>query len=125
MEALWQVLRMYDVGGKLLNGIKSMYLNSLASVRVKGGESEFFRTNSGVRQGCIMAPWLFNVYMDAVMEDVKIGMGRKGVRFLEEGREGRLTGLLYADNLVLCGESEEEQRTMVGRFAEVCRREEI
>ena len=29
-EALWQVLRMYDVGGKLLNGIKSMYVNSLA-----------------------------------------------------------------------------------------------
>ena len=26
-EALWQVLRMYDVGGKLLNGIKSMHSN--------------------------------------------------------------------------------------------------
>ena len=25
-EALWQVLRMYDVGGKLLDGIMSMYL---------------------------------------------------------------------------------------------------
>ena len=25
-EALWQVLRMYDVGGKLLNGIKSIYV---------------------------------------------------------------------------------------------------
>ena len=37
-EALWQVLRMYDVGGKLLNGINSMYVNSLACVRVKGGE---------------------------------------------------------------------------------------
>ena len=31
-EALWQVLRMYDVGGKLLNGIKSMYVNSLSCV---------------------------------------------------------------------------------------------
>ena len=27
-EALWQVLRMYDVSGKLLNGIKNMYVNS-------------------------------------------------------------------------------------------------
>ena len=34
---------MYDVGGKLLNGIKSMYINSLAWARVKGGESECFR----------------------------------------------------------------------------------
>ena len=27
-EALWQVLRMYNVGGELLNGIKSIYVNS-------------------------------------------------------------------------------------------------
>ena len=30
-------------GGKLLNGIKSMYIDSLACVRVKGGESKWFR----------------------------------------------------------------------------------
>ena len=39
----------------------------------------------------------------------------------EEGREWRLPGLLYADDLVLCGESEEDLRAMVGRFVEVCR----
>ena len=49
-------------------------------------------------------------------------MGRRGMRFLEDGREWRLTGLLYADVLVLCGELEEDLRAMVGRFAEVCRR---
>ena len=47
---------MYDVGGKLFTGIKSMY------VRVKGGESECFRINSGERKGCILSPWLFNVF---------------------------------------------------------------
>ena len=31
---LWQVLRMYSIGSKLLNVIKSMYVNSLACVRV-------------------------------------------------------------------------------------------
>ena len=36
--------------------------------------------------------------------------------------EWRLPGLLYADNLVLCGESEEDLRVMVGLFDEVCRR---
>ena len=34
-EALWQVLRMYDVGVKLLRGIKSVYVKILACVRVK------------------------------------------------------------------------------------------
>ena len=49
--ALWQELRAHDVSGKLLNGIKSMYVNSLACVRVKGGERECFRIDRGVRQG--------------------------------------------------------------------------
>ena len=40
----------------------------------------------------------------------------------EEGRERILPGILYADDLVLCVESEEDLRVMVGRFAEVCRR---
>ena len=59
-----------------------------------------FRIDSGVRQGCILSPWLLNVYMDVGMKDVKIGMGRMGVSFLEEGREWRLPGLLYAEDLV-------------------------
>ena len=67
-----------------------MYVYSLACVRVKGNESEWFRIVSGVRQGCIMSSWLFNVYMDT-------------------------PGLLYADDLVLCGELK------VGQFVEVCR----
>ena len=50
--------------GKPLSGVKSMYVDSSACVRLKGGESERFRIDIGVRQGCIMSPWLFNVYMD-------------------------------------------------------------
>ena len=38
--------------------------------------------DSGVRQGCIMFPCLFNVYMDAVMKEVKMGIGRR-----EESRD--------------------------------------
>ena len=29
-ETLWQELRIHDVGSKLLNGIKSVYVNSLS-----------------------------------------------------------------------------------------------
>ena len=38
------------------------------------------------------------------------------------GREWRLPGLLHRDDLVLCDESEEDLRAMLGRFVEVCRR---
>ena len=41
-EALWQVLRMYDVSGKLLSGIKSIYVNSLACIRINESTSEQF-----------------------------------------------------------------------------------
>ena len=93
-----------------------MKVDSSACVRVKGGESERFRIDSGVRHGCITSPWLFNVYMDVVMKELKMGMGRLGLSFLKDGREWRLHSLLYADNLVLCGESEEVLRAMVGRL---------
>ena len=68
---------MYDVDGKLLRGIKSMRIYSLACVRVKGGESECFRIDSGMRQRCITFLWLFIVYKDPVMKRVKIVMGRR------------------------------------------------
>ena len=64
------------MGGKLLNKIKSIYVNSLAYVRVKGGESKCFRIKSGVKEGCIIFLWFFIVYMDAVMKEVKMGVGR-------------------------------------------------
>ena len=37
----------------------------------------------------------------------------------EEGREWRLPGILYGDDLVLCGESEGDLKAIVGHFVEV------
>ena len=54
-----------------------MYADSSACVRVKGNESEWFRIDSWVRQAFIMSPWLFNVYMDGVMKEVKMEVGRR------------------------------------------------
>ena len=56
------------------------------------------------------------------MKELKIGMGKRGVKFQEEGREWSLPGLLYADDMVLCGEWEEDLRAMVECFVEVCMR---
>ena len=43
-----------------------MYVDSSACVRVKGGESECFKIDSGVRQGCIM-PFGFSVYIYSIL----------------------------------------------------------
>ena len=45
-----------------------------------------------------------------------------GVRFLGDGREWKLLGLSYADDLVLCCELVENLRLMVRQLVEVCRR---
>ena len=52
-------------------------------------------------------------------------MGPMGVRFLKEGREWRLPGLLYADDLVLCGESKDDLIAMVVHFSEECRKRPV
>ena len=36
-----------------------------------------------------------------------------------------MPGLLYADDLILCGESDEDLRVMVRRFYEMCRRRDL
>ena len=68
---------MYDMGNKVLKGVKSMYVNRLACVKVNRGESECFKINSGVRKKCIMSLWHLNVYVAAMMKKVKIGMKGK------------------------------------------------
>ena len=42
--------------------------------------------------------------------------------FLEDRGKWRFPGLLYADDLVLCVELEEDLRAIVEQFAEVCRK---
>ena len=62
-DGLWQMLRVYLVGGKLLKAVLSFYVNSRECVRMGNDVSEWFPVNVRLRQGCVMSPWLFNVYM--------------------------------------------------------------
>ncbi len=58
-EALWSVLKIYGVGRQLLKGMQAFYREANACVRVGGELSESFVV--GVRQGCVMLPWLFSM----------------------------------------------------------------
>ncbi len=69
--ALWEVLRICGVAGKLLSAIKSLYEEESACVKISGETSEHFEIKVGLRQRCVMSPWLFNVYMDGVMRKMK------------------------------------------------------
>ncbi len=38
----------------------------------------------GLRQGCVMSPWLFNIYMDGVMREVNGKGGRAERKYTEK-----------------------------------------
>ncbi len=52
--ALWDVLKIYGVGGKLLSAVKSFYEEASACVKISGETSEHFEIKVGLRQGCAM-----------------------------------------------------------------------
>ena len=68
-EKLWKVLDEYGVKGKLLGAIQALYVDGKARVKVGRMESELFDVCRGVRQGCTLSPWLFNVFMDRVTRE--------------------------------------------------------
>ena len=124
-EALWVVLQGYGVGGRLLDGVKSFYVNSRACVRVGNCISEWFDVRVGLRQGCVMSPWLFNIFMDGVVREVN-GSVRGGLNLVDvEGNAWRVSQLLFADDTALVAESEEELQQLVEGFGRVCTRRKL
>ena len=51
----------------ILKAVQSFYIDSGACVLVGNDVSEWFLVNVGLRQGSVMSPWLFNVYVDGVV----------------------------------------------------------
>ena len=49
-------------------------------MKVLGGKSGWFKVGQGVRQGGVLPPWLFNVYMDhiVIMKEAKKGFSEGG-----------------------------------------------
>ncbi len=50
---LWEVLKIYGVGEKLLSAIKSFYEAASACVEINGETSEHFEIKVGFRQRCV------------------------------------------------------------------------
>ncbi len=77
-KGLWDTLRVYGV--RRPEGIKSFYENASASVGVNRESSESFNAEVGVRQGYVMSSWLFNIYMDGCIREMKVGVQDLGAR---------------------------------------------
>ncbi len=102
--ALGEILKIYGVGGKLLSALKSFYEEASAGVKISGETSEHFEIKVGLRQGCVMSPWLFNIYMTGVMREMKGKVVEIGVRMYAEGWKLGQNSILFADDTVLSAE---------------------
>ena len=60
--ALWQVLKKLGVPPLMLKISTSFHEGMQAEVRIGGVLSEYFRARNGLRQGCTLAPALFNLF---------------------------------------------------------------
>ena len=108
-HGMWQKLRVYGVGGKLLKAVQSFYVKSRACVRAGNDVSEWFPVNVGLREACVMSPWLFNVYMDGVVREMNVRVLGKGLELLSaNGGRFEITQLLFADDTALVADSEEK-----------------
>ena len=55
-----------NIGGNLYNLMKSLYCNSTCSIKIGENKTQPFSYSRGVRQGCILSPLLFNLYLNNV-----------------------------------------------------------
>ena len=62
---LWRVLEKFGCPKKFINMIRAFHSDMLATVFIGGEESEAFGVEVGVKQGCAMAPVLFNIFLAA------------------------------------------------------------
>ena len=88
--------------------------------------SEWFPVNVGLRQGCVMSPWLFNVYMDGVVREVNVRVLWKGLELLSaNGFRFEINHLLFADDTALVADSEEKLCRLMSDFGRVCERRKL
>ena len=88
--------------------------------------SEWFPLNVGLRQGCVVSPWLFNVYMDGVVQDVNVRVLGKGLELLNaNGGRSEINQLLFADDTALVADSENKLCRLVSEFGRVCERRKL
>ena len=108
-EALWATMKKFNISRKLIETIQSLYKNAMSAVLVQGATGEWFHTSVGVRQGCLLSPTLFNIFLEDIVTHALenyngtisiVGRQITNLRFADDidgitGEEDELTKLVH------------------------------
>ena len=98
----------------MLNHTMSLYNSVSSCVRVNSFQTEWFNVHSGLRQGCILSPVLFNLYINDLAKYLK--SLNIGVSFGNE----KICILLYADDIVLLAETANDLQVLLDALHDWC-----
>jgi hypothetical protein len=114
-SALFYKLLKYDISGPFAKVIQNMYSKSSTQVKLKSGLTECINDNVGVKQGCVLSPTLFKLFIndianifDNTCHPVKL-------------HEEYLNCLLFADDLVLLADSKIGLQNALDRLSVYCK----
>ena len=105
-----------NIGGKFYDLINSIYSNTKCSIKCGNQRTEYFNYCKGVRQGCILSPMLFNLYLNEI-PSLLDNNDTDGI-LLPNG--SRLNCLLYADDLVLISNSTKGLQNALTILSQFC-----
>ena len=64
---LWRAMRFLGYEDKIVRILEALYQNTMSVVRVDTELSNWFLTVTGVMQGCVLSPVLFNILLEVVI----------------------------------------------------------
>lgn len=116
-DAMWHTMNKGNIGKEITELVKNLYESARSKVLISDQYSDWFETKVGVRQGCLLSPTLFNLFLERIMTDA-LENYQGGVKCA--GR--RVTDLRYADDIDLMAESEEGIQELTKRLEEASRK---
>ena len=109
---LWKILKEMGIPDHLSCLLRTLYADQEATVRTGHGTTDWFQIGKAVRQGCILSPWLFNLYAEYIMRNAGLEETQAGIKIA--GRNN----LRYAGDTTLMVESEEELKSLLMKVKE-------
>ena len=112
---LWRRLGSTGFCGKLFRAVKSLYSSVSSCIRLNDLHTDWFEVNSGLRQGCILSPLIFNLYIN----DLAIYLKSFGIDVNCD--DDNVCILMYADDIVLLAETERDLQILLNAINDWCR----